>query len=151
MTPAWPPLLLGRDVPRWVRWRDVVLTLAAWAVLAYWMRGAVLLLYDWVSAPMFELTTQRAPDWQRIWRTLSPFLSLAALLAAWLLYWASRRRALLGQDRDSPQPAPLGLDAHAEKFGLTAATVDSMRRPQVLTVRFDNTGHIAGGQPDTPE
>jgi hypothetical protein len=43
-THPWPPLLAGHHVPRWVRWRDAMLTLAAWALLAFWMRGALLLI-----------------------------------------------------------------------------------------------------------
>ena len=43
--PAWPPLVLPDRVPRWVRVRDLALTIAAWSLLAYWVRGALLLIW----------------------------------------------------------------------------------------------------------
>src|SRR4051812_24168637 len=117
-----------------------MLTLAAWALLAFWMRGALLLVYDWLSAPLFEFSSERPPDWPGIWRTLSPFLALAALLAAWLFYWAMRRRGILAQGRDIAQPPALGLEAHARRFGLSLADVEAWRSAQVVTVHFDGSG-----------
>src|SRR4051812_37533664 len=117
-----------------------MLTLAAWALLAFWMRGALLLVYDWLSAPLFEFSNERPPDWPRIWGTLSPFLALAALLAAWLLYWAVRRRTILAQERDTAQPPALGLEAHARRFGLSLEDIEALQSAQVETVHFDGMG-----------
>jgi poly-beta-1,6-N-acetyl-D-glucosamine biosynthesis protein PgaD len=141
--PAWPPLILPDRVPAWVRARDLALTIAAWALLAYWVRGALLLIYDWLAYPFFELTTQQAPDWARMWSTLAPFFAVAALLAAWLVYWALQRRSTLRQHRSMPQPAPLDLAAHAGHFGLRNAEALSMRGPRIVVVRFGADGAIA--------
>jgi len=141
-TPAWPPLILAHRVPRWVRARDLVLTIAAWALLAYWMRGALLLICDWLSYPFFELSTYAAPDWKRIWSRVAPYLVIAALLAAWLVYWAARRRAILMRQQSTPPPAPLDLEVHAARFGLRSADVLSLREPRIATVAFDADGVI---------
>jgi hypothetical protein len=143
----WPPLLLGREIPWWVGARDIVLSLGAWALLGFWMRPGLLLSYDWLSAPMFKLTTQPEPDWPHIWRVLAPFVALSALLAAWLLYWGMRRRAILARQRDRAQPEALGVGEHAAFFGLTVEDVSRMRGAQVVTIRFDAEGRIVGSDP----
>lgn len=140
---AWPPLILPDRVPRWVRIRDLVLTIAAWTVLAYWVRGALLLIFDWLRYPFFELTTEKAPEWARMWSTLAPFFAVAALLAAWLVYWALQRRATLMGHRAVAQPPPLEFEVHARHFGLRAADALSMREARSVTVRFDADGAIA--------
>ena len=135
---AWPPLVLGESLPRWVRVRDLAITLAAWALVLWWTRGAFFLLWDWLRYPMFELTTTRAPDWPRIWKALAPFFGLAALLSAWLVYWSHKRRRILQQREDAAQPAPLALATHAARFGLGPEDVGVLRQRRVAVVRFDN-------------
>jgi hypothetical protein len=130
-------------MPVWVRVRDFVLTIAAWVVLMYWVRGALLLIGDWLSYPFFELSTQPAPDWNRIWSTLAPFFAVSALLAAWLVYWAAQRRTILGRQRWVTQPAPLDLETHAAQFGLRASDALALREARIATIRFDASGAIA--------
>ena len=96
-----------------IRARDLILTSAAWLLLAWWTRYALALAWDWLSAPMFELNEHDAPDWKRIWGVLAPFFGLAALLSAWLFYWSRRRRHLLTQATDPAQPEPLARTAEA--------------------------------------
>jgi poly-beta-1,6-N-acetyl-D-glucosamine biosynthesis protein PgaD len=142
-SPAWPPLIRADRVPAWVRVRDLVLTIAAWLVLMYWVRGALLLIGDWLSFPLFRLSTQQAPDWPRIWSTLAPFIATAALLAGWLVYWALRRRTILTRQLSMPQPAALDRSVHADRYGLGPEDVAMLRNAQVVTVRFDVNGSIA--------
>ena len=141
--PAWPPLIRADRVPAWVRVRDLVLTISAWAVLAYWVRGALLLIWDWFSYPFFELSTYAAPDWDRIWSTLAPFVAVSALLSAWLVYWAAQRRAILTRQQWVSQPAPLDPGPHAARFGLLASDAAALRELRIATVRFDADGAIA--------
>jgi poly-beta-1,6-N-acetyl-D-glucosamine biosynthesis protein PgaD len=140
---AWPPLILPERVPRWVRVRDLVLTIAAWTLLIYWVRGALLLIGDWFSYPFFEFSTARTPDWARMWATLAPFVALSALLAAWLVFWALQRRATLRRHHAMPQPAPLSVESHANHFGLREADAIAIRKLRIVTVSFDANGAIA--------
>ena len=141
-TGSWPPLVLGKSVPRWVRVRDIAITLAAWALLAWWMRGALLLIWDWLSYPMFELNTQPAPDWPRIWQLLAPFLAISALLAAWLYFWSIRRRRILRRQLHADQPEPLELGVHAARFGASPPRVLALRERRIATVTFDASGRV---------
>lgn len=143
-TDPWPPLITAQRVPGWVRVRDLVLTLAAWVVLLYWVRGALLLIGDWLSYPFFELSTYPSPDWPRIWSTLAPFAAMAAVLAAWLVYWAAQRRAILMRQRAMAQPAPLDVETHARQFGLQVADIRALRAPGISTAHFEPNGAISG-------
>jgi hypothetical protein len=145
MTPRmWPPLV-GRNIPSWIRWRDYALTFAAWMLLAWWMRGAFLLLYDWLSKPIFALTSQPVPDWAGMWHVLAPFLAVSALLAGWLLYWSRRRRAILMQQRaDGSNPPGLELAVHAGQLGISLRLAEAVQAAKVQTIPFDAAGAIAG-------
>jgi poly-beta-1,6-N-acetyl-D-glucosamine biosynthesis protein PgaD len=144
--PAWPPLIRAESIPAWIRVRDFVLTLGAWILLAWWTRGALLLIADWLSPPLFVLSSHAPPDWSRIWLTLAPFFAIAALLAAWLVFWSAKRSAILTRQRhDRAQPPALDLDAHATRFGITVADVNGLRGRSVVTVHFDAAGNIVPG------
>jgi poly-beta-1,6-N-acetyl-D-glucosamine biosynthesis protein PgaD len=145
--PAWPPLIRADRVPAWVRVRDLVLTVAAWAALLYWVRGALLLIADWLWYPFFELNAQPAPDWPRIWSTLAPFVVLAAVLAAWLVYWSLRRRKILVRQRSMAQPPALDLGVHANRYGLGPSDIAALRDARVVTVQFDADGAICPPAP----
>ena len=147
---TWPPLIRSERVPWWVRVRDLLLTLAAWTLLAWWMEHALRLIWDWLSFPIFELTHHVAPDWARIWSALSPFFALVALLGAWLLYWSARRRRILAQRYDAAQPEPLALEVQTGDFGLAGNDLTALRDARVATVRFSDDGRVVVGQSFRP-
>ena len=136
------PLIHGEAIPRWVRVRDAVITLAAWVAVLWWTRGALLLLWDWLRAPVFELSSQRPPDWPRIWALLAPFFGVAALLAAWLFFWSRRRRHILGLRVRGTSPARLELAQHVARFGLAPGEVEALRARSIAVVRFGNPGAL---------
>jgi poly-beta-1,6-N-acetyl-D-glucosamine biosynthesis protein PgaD len=143
----WPPLIRAGSIPAWIRARDFVLTLCAWALLAWWTRGALELIADWLSPPIFTLSSHAPPDWSAMWLSLAPFFAIAALLAAWLVFWSAKRSTILARQRHDPQqPAPLGLDLHAARFGIASSDVVALRGRGVATVRFDDAGNVVAGQ-----
>jgi poly-beta-1,6-N-acetyl-D-glucosamine biosynthesis protein PgaD len=147
---AWPPVILPDRVPWWVRMRDLVLTIAAWGLFAWWTQGALLLLWDYLSFPMFELTSHAPPDWETMRATIAPFLAIAALLAAWLYIRGRTRRGILAKQYDADQPAALEPDVHAARWGLTPADVTRLREQRVGTVQFGTDGSIVPGQSFAP-
>jgi poly-beta-1,6-N-acetyl-D-glucosamine biosynthesis protein PgaD len=129
-----------------MRVRDYAITLLAWGVLAWLLRDAVLLLVDWLRDPIFELTTQEAPDWERIGRRLAPFLASAGMLAAWLLFWALRRRHVLAMQFDPAQPPPFEADRQAAFFGMDPAEARRWPGLRVATIHFDEHGRPTHAQ-----
>ena len=144
--PPWPPIIGTRGAPLWVRVRDVAITIVAWALLAWWTRGALLLVWDWFTPPYFEINVQPIPDWGGIWTMLAPYIALAFVLVSWLAIWAVKRRAVLRRQFDPHQPAALALDMHAAHWGLSTEDVTRLRSLPVATVRFDEAGVIVAGQ-----
>ena len=138
--PDWPPLITSRRMPAWIVARDVVLTLLAWMVLGWMLKDAILLVADWLFDPIFELTRQDAPDWARIWRRLKPFAAGAAVLSAWLSFWAAWRRKTLSKQFDPAQPPALAIAEQAGAFGLADAEVRKWRDWRVMTVHIDEAG-----------
>ena len=138
--PVEPPIIRKR-VPAWMRARDVLLTLGAWLLIGYFLREGLYLGYDYLRAPIFELTTATAPDWSEIWGRLRGFVLLAATLVAWITFWALDSRARL-QATHSPQPSPLPDGSHAARVGLSEAALAAHRLAKVQTVDINPTGKV---------
>ena len=58
---AHPRRIRVREVPLWMSIRDVLLTLVAWAIICYFLRRGLYLLYDYLRYPYFELVNAKAP------------------------------------------------------------------------------------------
>jgi len=121
--------------------RDVILTLGAWMIIAYFFHEGIARAYDYFSPPMFQLTRTSPPDWAYRWEKLRGFIAASAVLVLWIAFWAfdsrTRMRATL-----SPQPAPLEPDAHARRVGLAASDLDEWRSAKIQTVDIDATLHV---------
>ncbi len=122
----WPPLIVAKNVPRSVKWRDALLTLSAWVAFA------LLLIKELVWA----LTGNGEPAFER----LTPFLLIAAVLAGLLMIFSlrtlqRRRRSLL-----LPQSAPLEAADEARRTGLDEAALIAARDERVVTVHTDDGG-----------
>ena len=85
-------------MPRFIRVRDWVLTLLAWLALAFFLRLGLLLLWDYFSHPIFELTRMKAPDWGFVWERLSLFVYMILGVVIWIIAWGVGRRAAAPPD-----------------------------------------------------
>ncbi len=149
---AWPPLIVGANVSGWVRLRDFVLTVLAWALLAYLMRETLDLAHDYLRYPIFEFTNAEPPDWVELWGRLRPFWHFIALLTLWLLFWALVRGRRMRATAPEPQPAPLVLAAHGADFGLEESALARWREARVLVVHFDASGQVSHAETeDAPQ
>ena len=135
--PVQPPIIRSR-VPLWMAARDVIMTLGAWLVIAYFFHEGIARAYDYFSPPMFELTRTSPPDWAYRWAKLRGFVAVAAGLILWIAFWAFDSRGRLSAI-SSPQPAPLDSDAHARRVGLSAGDLDLWRSARIQTVDIDTT------------
>jgi len=136
-SPVERPIIRSR-VPPWMLARDVILTLGAWAIIAYFFHEGIARAIDYFSPPMFELTRTSPPDWAYRWAKLRAFLALAAGLVLWIAFWAFDSRTRL-RASSSPQPAPLDLPEHARRVGLSAEDLELWRSAKVQTVDVDAT------------
>ena len=139
--PVELPLIL-KPLPAWMWARDVLLTLGAWMLIGYFLREGLYLLYDYFRAPIFELTSATAPDWGEVWGRLRGFVVLAAVLVAWITFWAFDSRARL-RATQSPQPVPLADDSIAAHVGLSESELAVKRSAKVQTVNIDPAGRVS--------
>lgn len=136
----WPPLVGVTRVPMLIRVRDVALTLLAWATLVYLLRDSIALAWDYLRAPMFELTHLPPPDWRGLAKQLEPYSRFAAWLIAWLIFWGLVRRKRIRAVPPSPQPPDLPVELQASALDLDPADVERWREWRVAVVEFDEAG-----------
>jgi hypothetical protein len=137
----WPPLIVAQQVPAAVRWRDALLTLLMWAVVAGLLAGELGLIWrEHLQRPGFD------PGAIGRGRTfairLIPFLALAAMLSTALAAFAVRtlrrgRRALV-----LPPPTPLGDADQARRAGLDAAELLAAREQPIVVVHAEPDGRL---------
>lgn len=138
----WPPLrVTGRS--QWIKFRDITLTLMAWAVLAWLLKDLLYLLYDFLRHPILELTTALPPDLTHLWTSLRIVIALAALLASGLLVWAMNDRRRLHTPKPMAAPPVLSVAEQADWFRVDANAVAAARNFKVTDVQFHEDGTIA--------
>ena len=138
----WPPLRVS-ERSTWIRFRDLALTLLAWAVLTWLLKDLVYLAYDFLRHPIFELTTALPPDVALLWSRLWVLIVLAALLASGLLLWAVKERHRLRAMKPFPAPPALTVGDQAAWFRADAAAVAAARNFKVTDIQFHKDGTFA--------
>ena len=91
----WPPIINSDAVSIWIRLRDIVLTVGAWLIIGLTIHNLLWLVFDYLSDPIFQLTTIAPPNWSAIWRKMSWFIYIALGLIAWICLLASLRSNLI--------------------------------------------------------
>jgi poly-beta-1,6-N-acetyl-D-glucosamine biosynthesis protein PgaD len=147
----WPPLITGSRLPRWIRIRDVVLTLLAWFLLGRLLRDPIYVAYDYLRHPIFQLTTAQPLDVGVLWERLRYFALISVVLVTWLCLWAliNRRRMILCPT-GSPQPPALTVAEQAARAGIDEKKVNEAREFKVANVLFREDGAIAGFEEPIP-
>ena len=146
----WPPLITAAKLPWFVRARDFLMTCLAWIAMAWLLRLALFMIWDYFSDPIFELTRTQAPDWELLWHHFSTFVYLVLSLVIWIVSIGLIRRTQLCQIYDSKTPPVLSLDEHAARFDLEPAQVEQWRQWRITTVFFDED-RIAEARPGGTE
>jgi poly-beta-1,6-N-acetyl-D-glucosamine biosynthesis protein PgaD len=134
------PIIRSR-VPRWMLARDVLLTLGAWMIIAYFFHEGIARAYDYFSQPMFQLTRMSPPDWAYRWEKLRGFIAASAVLVLWIAFWAFDSRTRM-RATSSPQPAPLDAAEYARRVGLKVGDLEVWRTAKIQTADIDATLHI---------
>lgn len=131
-----------REVPLWMSFRDILLTLCAWAIIVYFLREAIELAIDYFRYPYFQLVTTKRPDWHGMWGDLQSFVIFAVCLISWLAFWAFSSKRKLRSSAMVSQPKPLSLAEHAASLDLTEEQLRSCKSSVITTVFFDRQRRI---------
>lgn len=133
MKAVWPPLITDAARPRWMLWRDRILTILVWVAFLTLFIEQCLVFHARVE------TYFAAPDaeWDFL---LRPFIIAIGIMVAWLALTAvlTYRRAV--RARRQSQPPPLAIEAEAAHFGVTPAALTAARRQQIIAVAIEPGG-----------
>ena len=131
----WPPLIEQAHLPWWARLRDTALTLLVWLLLAWLLRNVLATAFY----SLLDLLGigHPPPPWPRgrLLRILVPFMSLVALLIAWLGAFVMVRWKLLTDTRDATsQPVPLPVEEQDQAFGVSCTVRSELQQARIVTV-----------------
>jgi hypothetical protein len=148
-SPTWPPLIVANEIPRWVKRRDVLLTLLMWALFAIMLETEFKLFFGPHLKNFGFGNLSREANWGVFFDRLSPFL-LTALFLIVLLVLASVA-TLRGRHRSLSLAAParLGNAEQARRAGMEVELLQNARSLRIAIVHLDTDGKmrvLAGGQ-----
>jgi len=137
----WPPLILSSERPAWIRWRDIILTTAAWLLVILMLLSQFRLLLGHYGQhldvyPLFQSLGLAHPEVEmglvKDLVRLAPYFLVVFLLLAFLSTFAmhtlTRRRQALQQR--PPSPLPLATQAQnatlRSLYGYTGAATEAL-------------------------
>jgi hypothetical protein len=136
----WPPIIVADYTPRFIRWRDFLLTLLMWIIFAIMLETEFALFFGHflVRVGIYDFYTK--PDWPEFLTRMVPFLGAIATLVLMLVVASvstSRRR------RSSlllPTPAPLAVAEECRRAGMDETALASARTLRIAVVHIDADG-----------
>ena len=137
----WPPIINSNAVSIWIRLRDISLTVGAWLIIGFSIHNLLWLIFDYLSDPIFQLTTVAPLNWTAIWRKVSWFIYIALGLIVWICLLASLRRKIINSTKYiKTLPAAVEIRELEIELGVLPADVEhwhELRSVQVF-VNGDN-------------
>jgi hypothetical protein len=149
----WPPLIMAAHTPRWVKARDVVLTLMMWILFALMLETEFELFFGHHLKEMGLGDFHTEPNWPIFFERLRPYLVTTAGLAAFIAIASVRT---LRHHRNSlllPQPSPLPAAVQARRAGITEVALLAARDLPIAVAHIDTDGtyRIEALAPSTAE
>jgi poly-beta-1,6-N-acetyl-D-glucosamine biosynthesis protein PgaD len=144
----WPPLIGFAHAPWFVRVRDIVLTILAWALLLHLVYSGLYIFIDYLFIYP-KLTLTNPYSWRDV-RLLGKFnyfglVAFAAML--WLAMWSLINRQRLRAVKRMPSPPPLPVAEHAASFQLAPEVVEHWQEMKISVVQFDAQHRIVAVLP----
>lgn len=144
----WPPLITAASQPRWMVWRDVLLSLAMWLLLAVLCRNALMTTGAEILLAFGVIDELPPPDFREHWRRMQPYWITVGLLLGWLIIWGSvwvvRRRFT----PPLPMPLPLDVGTEAARHGAEVEALLAWRRLPIAVVHVvDGRMHAVPPEP----
>lgn len=134
-TNNWPPLITDAMRPRWMLWRDRILTVLVWILFL------VLFIEQWLAfqARVEVHFSTPGAGWDS---PMGPFFAVVGIMLTWLVFTAvfTYRRATRARRR--APPPPLSMEAEAKHFGVTPAALTAARRQQIIAVAIAPDGGL---------
>jgi len=112
---TWPPLIVAERPPRWVAWRDYLLTLLMWLAFAIMLETEFELFFGGFLERIGLGDFDTDANWGVFFERLRPFVYLIITLLVFLAAAAVATVARYFLARRLPPPAPLAAAAQARR------------------------------------
>jgi hypothetical protein len=133
----WPPIITDVTLPRYIVWRDRLLTLAAWVLLLILASEMFHIVITHTLELFGHPQTGPRAQWAIWWDRLRPFVQVIVLMAAWLLLWGVTSLRRVRAYRQMRVPVPLTLAEEAANAGCTEADLLAWRELRIAIVYLD--------------
>ena len=140
---SWPPIINADHIPLWVRMRDILLTIGAWFIIIFTLHNLLWLIFDYLSDPIFELSTAAPPRWSEIWIRLSWYVYCAIGLVAWICFLAIIRRKIINATKYiKTLPSPVEMNELEISLGILPADVEHWHELKSVNVYINEDNRI---------
>lgn len=139
----WPPIINSNAVSIWIRLRDISLTVGAWLIIGFTIHNLLWLIFDYLSDPIFQLTTVAPLNWTAIWRKVSWFIYIALGLIVWICLLASLRRKIINSTKYiKTLPAAVEIRELEIELGVLPADVEHWRELRSVQVFVNGDNRV---------
>ena len=140
---SWPPIINADHIPLWVRMRDILLTIGAWFIIIFTLHNLLWLIFDYLSDPIFELSTAAPPRWSEIWIRLSWYVYCAIGLVAWICFLAIIRRKIINATKYiKTLPSAVEMNELEISLGILPADVEHWHELKSVNVYINEDNRI---------
>jgi hypothetical protein len=136
----WPPLIVAGTKPRWVKVRDVALTLLMWALFAITLETEFKLLFGHYLERWGFGEFDTDARWGEFFEHLRPFVSIAYVLVGMLIVASFFTLRRIARARLLPEPRPLPIGDETRRVGMAEEDLAAARDLRIAVVRIDPHG-----------
>jgi poly-beta-1,6-N-acetyl-D-glucosamine biosynthesis protein PgaD len=134
----WPPIIEFARAPWFVRLRDIVLTVLAWAFLLRIVQNGISHFIDYLFTHLIYVRSgAQPPPRAQLLGQFSYFGVVALVIMLWLALWSLINRRRLQSFKRVASPAPLPVADHAASFQLAPELVEHWQEMKISIVQFD--------------
>ena len=136
----WPPLIVAGTIPRWVKVRDVALTLLMWALFAIMLETQFELYFGHYLQRWGFGGFDTEARWDKFFADLRPFLDTAYVLLGILIAASFFTLRRIARARLLPEPRPLPIGDEARRVGMAEEDLAAARNLRIAVVHIDREG-----------
>lgn len=141
-------VVISEDLPTWIRVRDIVLTVMAWAFWFY-ICWDVIIMLELGLIREFDADPSNNMDWELLSKQLSVSYTFSGIVIAFLVLWGVFNTLLIAKMVKNRQTfvTPITLQEEASTYDCNAEDVALWRKEKIVTVSIDDIGRIQHIEP----
>jgi len=133
----------AQGVPKWIRVRDILMTILAWVFWVY-VCWDVLMILEVGLLTQFGFYPESNMDWSLFFRQLGISYTFSGVIIVFLIGWGLANSVLIARAMKLQFVAsePLSAELQGELYNCEPEDIRAWRNERRLTVLIDDTGKI---------